>query len=93
MAKDKPIILKLNQLEASVLVRVVQEVADIIEHSAEQDLRPLTAAEDLEIDIFSHIYSQIIGQSEKMNPVKIADLWKQYEREYIKDSEERAKLN
>tara|TARA_R110000803_G_scaffold154722_1_gene219510 strand:+ start:403 stop:684 length:282 start_codon:yes stop_codon:yes gene_type:complete len=93
MAKKKPIIIKLNQLEASILTRVVQDIADVIEHGAEQELRPLTAHEDLQIDIFSHIYTQILGQEDKMDPIEIANLWTEYEKDYIKDSEDRAKLN
>jgi len=94
MAKKKPlVIIKLNQLEASILNRLIKENADVIEHGAEQELRPLSAIEDLEIDVLSHIHIQLATQADKMNPEEIEVLWKAYNKEYIKDSEERAKLN
>ena len=94
MAKKKTkIIIKLPQLEASVLVGICRSVSDAIEYEANQDLRPLTASEDLQIETVSNIYSQLLEQSHKMNEDEISKEYKDYENEYLDDQDERAKLN
>jgi len=94
MGKKKPtIIIKLNQLEASILDRLIKETAEVIEYAAEQELRPLTSMEDLNIDVLSNIHTQIMTQADKMNPEEINKMWNEYEKDYNEDQEERAKLN
>ena len=94
MAKKKTkIIIKLPQLEASVLVGICRSVADAIEYEANQDLRPLTTDEDLQIETVSNIYSQLLEQSHKMDEEQISKEYQEYENDYLDDQEKRAKLN
>lgn len=94
MGKKKPvIIIKLNQLEASVLDKLLMENADIIEYAAEQELRPLTSMEDLNIDVLSNMHTQIMTQTDKIDIEEVSKMWDKYDKEYKEDQEGRAKLN
>jgi hypothetical protein len=89
----KKIKITLTQLQATFLVKILENYADCTEKAAIALGQVMNFEQDLKVSICAEVYTQICSQDKKLDPKAIQSEYKEYAQVYNEAMEQQAKQN
>ena len=89
----KKIKVTLSQLQATYLVKILENYADCTEKAAVALGQVMTLEQDIKVSICADVYSQICAQDNKLDVKTVQAQYKQYQEMYNEEMDNQAKNN